>query len=200
MIPDALRLAGVEVREQQVGTLAVYAPTAFHGHPRRPLDRTGWQVEAWPRGDEAWKALDRDRRTRWTSGGPQRPGLWFRVDLGRDVLVNGVLLDLGPYTGDFPRTLAVEVSLDGDQWRTVAATLTSFRPGVIVRGQDFRLFNPLIREPSVHDPRNSPDVRFPAARVRFLRLSLPIPPGGTFRTEFDWSIAELVVFAPPADG
>lgn len=197
-LADALRLAGVVVEERTVGPSVIYQPVAIHGEPRRRLDRRGWRVDAWPNGADAWKALDGDPRTRWGSASPQRAGMWFLVDLGGEVALNGIVMDLGPYTSDFPRTIAIDVSRDGSEWRTIAAPKSYFRPGVLVRGDSFR-FHPSVfaRRPILESPANSPDIRFAPVTARFVKAHLPRPPDGEISTEFDWSIAELVLYAPP---
>jgi hypothetical protein len=195
-LPETLQLAGIRVVEKAVHPWIVYQTTEIIGEPRQALPRHAWRAEAWPNGADADQALDGDRRTRWQSGRGQRAGMWFRVDLGREAPVNGVLLDLGPHTADFPRTLAVDVSTDERHWQTVARTQTYFRPGVRVNAQGFRFVPGFFQagHPSVHAPGNSPDVRFATVPARFVRVSLPRPPHGEIETGFDWSIAEFTVF------
>jgi hypothetical protein len=197
-LPEALQLAGIRVVEKTVDPWVVYQTTAIVGEPRQPIPRHAWHAEAWPNETDAEKALDGDRRTRWSSGRGQRAGMWFLVDLGREAPVNGVLLDLGAHTADFPRTLAVDVSTDRRTWQTVARTETYFRPGVRVDPRGFRFVPGFFQagHPSVHDPGNSPDVRFTPVPARFVRVSLPRPPRGEIQTGFDWSIAEFTVFSP----
>jgi hypothetical protein len=199
-LSDTLRLAGVEVEEHAVAGFVAYRPVAIHGAPRRPLDRARWTAAAWPNGTEAWQAQDGTLQTAWSSGQPQRSGMWFRVDLGVEVPVSGVTLHLGPFTGDFPRVVAVAVSTDGARWETVAVTRGYFRPGVRVDGESFRLHPQFfLRDfPSVRSPRNSPEVRFAPVPARFARISLPLSPDGELTTGSPWSIAELEVFVATA--
>jgi hypothetical protein len=68
----------------------VYQPRALPRDRRRPLARQAWTADAWPNGADAWKGLDGDPDSRWSSGGAQRPGMWFRVELGSAVSVSGV--------------------------------------------------------------------------------------------------------------
>lgn len=60
--------------------------------------------------------VDHDITTRWHCGREQRPGDAFTVDLGSPRRVNGAELLTSGFVGDFPRTLLIETSLDGEQW------------------------------------------------------------------------------------
>ncbi len=131
------------------------------------------QLVASESSEQAAKALDGDPETRWRSEGPQRGGEELDVGLGETDVVCGVELALGPHYGDFPRELAVEGSLDANEWSSLWRGPT----GV----QAFRA--------SLDNPRRMPlRVFFPPARARHLRLrQLGRDP------EFPWTVGELVV-------
>jgi hypothetical protein len=196
-IRDALALVGIEMVERRAGRYLVYLPSAVRGEARAPLPVAGARAAAWPNPEVAHRAIDGDLATRWGSAAPQRAGMWFHVDLGALHVVNGVRLELGAFTADFPRTLAIEVSSDGLRWTTVGKTAGYFRPGVEVAGNTY-WFRPTFfgRTPDLESAHNAPDVRFAATAARFVRVRLPDPPGGPLRTAFDWSIAEYRVFGP----
>jgi hypothetical protein len=84
-----------------------------------PLARSGWQASANFNPQEAWKAIDGKKESRWSSGVPQTPGMWFRLDLGRPASLCGLRLELGESLRDFPRELEIRFSLDGRHWREV---------------------------------------------------------------------------------
>lgn len=72
---------------------------------------------------EAVLAVDGNLKTRWTTGTPQRPGMYFELDMGTISSVTGVLLDMGTSLLDYPRQCRVEVSKDAVQWEPVSLLL-----------------------------------------------------------------------------
>jgi F5/8 type C domain len=50
---------------------------------------------------------------------PQRPAQWIRADLGEVREVAGITHALGEYARDFPRLLAIDLSVDGASWEEV---------------------------------------------------------------------------------
>jgi hypothetical protein len=67
---------------------------------------------------DAGTIVDGRVETEWGDD-PQRPGQWVAVDLGAVRQVGGVTHALGEYARDFPRLLAIDVSIDGDHWDQV---------------------------------------------------------------------------------
>ena len=53
--------------------------------------------------------------------GPQAPGQWVQVDLGKVQTFRSVALDSGGNAGDYARGYEVAVSKDGMSWQTVAS-------------------------------------------------------------------------------
>jgi hypothetical protein len=62
--------------------------------------------------------------TEWGDN-PQRPGQWLVVDLGTVRDVGGLTHALGEYARDFPRRLAIDVSVDGERWERVWENATA---------------------------------------------------------------------------
>jgi len=118
--------------------------------------------------------LDGRLETGWGDS-PQRPGQWFVLDLGDVHEVGGVMHALGEYARDFPRLLAIDLSLDGSNWQQVW------------EGQTAALaFLAAVREPrgaSMH-------IEFAPRRARFVRLRQ------LAKHENGWTVAELAVYAP----
>jgi ABC-type tungstate transport system substrate-binding protein len=112
--------------------------------------------------------------TRWDSASPQDGSETMTIDLGSIQRVDGLTLAIGPYLGDFPRVLAIDLSDDLQSW----TMRWSGRGGAkaVVGG--------------VHDPRMVPlSFGFPATSARWVRLrQLGKDPVD------HWSIAELTVF------
>ncbi|MEW5956140.1 MAG: discoidin domain-containing protein [Chloroflexota bacterium] len=93
--------------------------------------------------DNLQQALDKNPYTRWSTLQPQRPGMWFQLDLGRLQTVAQVQLDNANSPLDFPYGYVIKVSQNGQNWETVAE-------------------NPHNREPL--------NVVFPARQVRLIRI------------------------------
>ena len=106
---------------------------------------------------------------------PQQPGQWLIVDLGSPREIAGLTHALGDSFLDFPRRLAIEVSLDGHNWTRVWEGPTAARA-----------FLALVRGPREGAMRFA----FPTTTARYIRL-LQI---GT--DPHAWHIAELTVHAP----
>jgi hypothetical protein len=150
----------------------------YDARPRkkyRLLPRSGWQVQANFNNQEAGKAIDGHRKSRWTSGVPQLPGLWFRLDLGRTVHIKRIRLRLGESQRDFPRRLETRFSRNGRDWRGAAA----LNPSLYWDGET------LFRE----DPQGETDLHFPetlARHVEFLQSGRdPV---------YYWSIHEIELY------
>lgn len=127
---------------------------------------------------DARLTLDRDVATRWTSVEPQRPGMWFTVDLGDEHEISELSF-LPRYASDVPRGLRVEVSLDGKKWSTAGEAPAYWGPCSWARGRPLPSYDGWVV------------ARFPPTRAHFVRLTQL----GSDRF-YAWSIAEIVVRAP----
>ena len=117
---------------------------------------------------------DGDGWTRWDSGSPQHGHETITIDLGSIQRVDGLALAIGPYLGDFPRVLAIDLSDDGQSWTMMWSGRSGARA---VAG-------------AVRDARMVPlTFGFPPASARWIRLRQT----GT-DPAFHWSIADLTVF------
>jgi hypothetical protein len=63
--------------------------------------------------------LDNRLDTEWHDSPRQMPGHFLIADLGSVEKVGGVTMSLGEWARDFPRRLAIDVSLDGVTWSSV---------------------------------------------------------------------------------
>ena len=70
--------------------------------------------------DNLQLALDDNPYTRWSTRQPQRPGMWFQIDLGKVETVAHVRLDNEASPHDYPRGYALKLSADGHSWEAVA--------------------------------------------------------------------------------
>ena len=55
-------------------------------------------------------AMDGNAATRWDTNGPMRGGEWFRIDMGKTLVISGLVLDCQGSAGDYPRGYEVYVS------------------------------------------------------------------------------------------
>jgi hypothetical protein len=69
--------------------------------------------------DTILQAFDGRFDTRWSSRAPQRPGMWFEIDLNRTRMVTGLKLDSARSPYNYPRGYIVKVSPDGQRWEEV---------------------------------------------------------------------------------
>ncbi|GHU70608.1 hypothetical protein FACS189413_11180 [Bacteroidia bacterium] len=80
------------------------------------LDRIDWV--ATDCGDETWDLLnlmDGNTGTEWRAA-PQKAGQWLVVDMQSPQTFNQIMLDQTDSWGDYPRSIAVFVSNDGNDW------------------------------------------------------------------------------------
>jgi alpha-L-arabinofuranosidase len=78
--------------------------------------------------DNLQQAIDNNPATRWSSQTPQRPGMWFQIDLGQIRSINQLRLNNDQSPRDFPRGYVVKLSLDKHSWSTVAENPRNDRP------------------------------------------------------------------------
>jgi hypothetical protein len=173
-IEAALARAGWTFTREDAGgyrLLSRFAPRALGGVR---LAREQWELAGSPGSGDARAAADGRAGTRWTTGRPQQPGDWVRVDLPAPTTLVGVDLELGTFTTDYPRGAAIEVAGDDGGWVRVAAEAVLLGPLVWAGTHVLR------------DGVERVALRFPPVRARAIRVvqtaSDPI---------FDWSVAEL---------
>lgn len=162
-------------RESVFREVTLFYAVAVRDHYRL-LSRSNWRVAASINDQEAGKAVDGKRATRWTTRAPQVPETWFRLDLGRPETTNRLRLLLGNSRNDFPRRLEVRFSLSGSEWWAAAP----LNPPVYWDGE--RWFR---------HQTNEPDLMFQPEPVRFIEFRQQ----GKERKHF-WSIHEIEVFSP----
>jgi hypothetical protein len=119
-------------------------------------------------------AIDGTLEAGWDDG-PQYPDQWFIADLGGVHDVGGVTTWLGRTARDYPRRLAIDVSIDGEIWEPVWEGRTAAKA-----------FLAAIEAPTAAPLRFA----FPPRRARFVRLRQ------LDTATMLWVIAELQVHRP----
>jgi hypothetical protein len=102
-----LRALGVGAHGHEVDGFRIVIPETLG------LSAGAWSATA-SEGAQPVRAFDRNGATRWSTGVEQRPGQWFKVDLGSAHSVARVGAWFG--AGDEPRGMRIEGSLDGTRW------------------------------------------------------------------------------------
>ncbi|MBZ5556116.1 MAG: discoidin domain-containing protein [Acidobacteriia bacterium] len=70
-------------------------------------------------GSSPARMIDGALGTWWTTGANQRGGETVTIDLGAPRTISAVILSVGAHPNDYPRALAIDLSDDGAEWRTV---------------------------------------------------------------------------------
>ena len=123
----------------------------------------------------AEQAIDGNFTTRWGSGAPQRPGMFYQLTLTTPLVVQGIGYDIGMWPHDGPRGLKIELLLpDG--------TRESVLPP-----EDYAALSYL------YQINRAFKFRFPARVISGVILTQT---GQDAR--MDWSIGELQLFASPS--
>ena len=87
----------------------------------KPLpNRKDWKLTASHAAGATGLAIDGDASSRYTTGAPQVPGMWFQIELPQETILRGLELDSTPSPRDYPRGYKVELSSDGASWSKVA--------------------------------------------------------------------------------
>jgi mono/diheme cytochrome c family protein/glucose/arabinose dehydrogenase len=61
-------------------------------------------------------AIDGNSRTRFSTGQPQKPGMWFQVEFPSAILVKKITLDTTRSANDWPQKYEITYSSDGETW------------------------------------------------------------------------------------
>ena len=89
--------------------------------PQSLSNRKDWKLTASHGLEGCSSAIDGNDATRFTTGTPQIPGMWFQIELPQESPITGLILDNSKSTGDFPRGFEVLLSSDGQTWGSPAA-------------------------------------------------------------------------------
>lgn len=79
-------------------------------------DRDAWTLKASHNNGSIKNAIDGDMGSRWDTGTPQKPGMWFQIDLGAERVIEEIKLDTTGSNGDYPRGYEVYLSFNGEDW------------------------------------------------------------------------------------
>ena len=141
--------AGTDWAAYEIAPSGAVAPQPISG-PRIPVAR----IDASANAKDIGAVLDDDLDTRWHTV-PQAGGETITVALDRAQHVSGLVLCLGAYASQYPRTLDVEVSADAVAWSRVYAGATALEA----------------YDAALRSPREIPiTIRIQRDGIKFLRL------------------------------
>jgi len=121
---EALDLAESMATDAELGATAKASAAKIKGI----MLASGLIATASHGGNETKNAFDGNQGSRWTTGTPMRPGMWFMVDLGLEQTIVKIILDSRNSPGDYPRGCEVFVSADGQSWGKPVLTSKPQRP------------------------------------------------------------------------
>jgi mono/diheme cytochrome c family protein/glucose/arabinose dehydrogenase len=122
--------------------------------PQTIPNRKEWKLTASNKPGDCSKAVDGNPDSRYTTGAPQAPGMWFQIELPQETSIVGLELDNTKSANDYPRGYKVETSKDGQTWDKPVATGKGFGPVT--------------------------DITFPTIKTKFIRITQTGSAPGTY--------------------
>ena len=117
---DSCNVSGAKVTGTYIlrcNTDGIGTPIDNPPAPSGALDRTGWTGSASSGSDTNYgNAFDGNTGTRWSTNALQTSGQYFQVDMLTTHTFDQIRLDSSGYPNDYPRSYAVSVSTDGNNW------------------------------------------------------------------------------------
>jgi len=111
------------IRVMQTGTKKYWwSVLELNAYCEPELNRSGWEASASSveSGGSVNNALDGNINTRWSTGIAQAGGQWYQIDMKQSQTIDGIFINTGEDTEDYPREYRVEVSNNGIDWLSVA--------------------------------------------------------------------------------
>ena len=106
-----------KVREETKGRSTTWTIEELRSTLPQPIgDRKTWKLSASHNNNKARESVDGNRSSRFDTGTPQVPGMWFQIELPESTEVSQIILDTSGSDRDSPRGYEVRVSDDGKQW------------------------------------------------------------------------------------
>ena len=116
---DDIRRIRAEYRKKDIGEFTVFHDFKPPAGAVDTVDKQGFSLHSNYGIENLHFAIDGDHTTRWGTGSPQKPRMYFTVDMGKTREICGAVLYLDGFQHDFPRGLRVHVSNDSERWRLV---------------------------------------------------------------------------------
>jgi hypothetical protein len=137
-----------------------------------------WKGKSNSRSDWVERAFDRNLSSGWSSSSPQKPGVFYQLDLGRTYTINRIIfLCTKGKEWEFPAYYRVELSSNERDWKEIVNVKNNWGYLFWSGGRPFWK----LRDGRIENNFNPQD-------ARFVRITLTGPAPQT------WSIGELFVY------
>ena len=128
--------------------------------------------------DSAGWAFDRNSSSAWTSSSPQKPGMFYQIDLGKEYKLNRILLLCARgKEWDFPACYRIEISRDEKDWKETASVKNNWAYLFWSGGRPFWK----LRDGRIEN-------NFHPQETRFIKITL------TYPAPQIWTIGEIFVY------
>jgi len=97
----------------------LYLHSEYMAQQRKMLDPSHWVLTSNYNNKLLSEAVDRDFTTRWDTGIPQKPGMYYQVEFESIRTLEKIVLNCAGSLNDYPRGIRVDVSIDGNNWESV---------------------------------------------------------------------------------
>lgn len=119
-ILPSLGVIGGSCRLEKIGDYVLYSQFIPPHRDYREIPRKGFSITTSDRPEDIEKMTDRRMDTGWSSGRSRSPGMWIRIDLGKNYLLGMIrLFNPGAQHGCYSLDLELETSLDGLHWEKI---------------------------------------------------------------------------------
>ena len=82
----------------------------------KEAERKNWKATASHHSREASRAFDNNPGTRWDTGTPSVPGMWYTVDFGQNLFITRIEMETKKSANDTPKGCDVFASFDGKEF------------------------------------------------------------------------------------
>jgi hypothetical protein len=117
IIKEALEILGYSYREEYLSGYVVLYQITPKQTGLKPISTQLMTVRASGHNQDAQNAIDGDVQTRWGCGEPQKPGMWFEVELNPVQELRAIEYDLANWAHDYPRGFTVDLELESGEVR-----------------------------------------------------------------------------------
>lgn len=178
LFEKSMKQIGGRYKKRRIGPFTVFYNFVPPSQDFKKVSVTAADFSANFNPDDALLAVDGDFSTRWGSRSPQKPGMFFLLNLKRTIFLNKIVFQMGRYCSDRPRKIVIEVSSDGKIWQEV------FRSNDVPGGLFWNNLHPTWCIAKKHF-----SAVFSPVKTQYIKI---IQTGKDSR--FDWSIAELEIY------
>jgi hypothetical protein len=177
---NKLKIIGGKYKRKSLGAYTVFYAfePPYKESKLTQIPSTDWKAGSNFKTENASLAIDNNITTRWGSGAPQQPGMFFSIDLGKPYQISKIAFNLGKFVSDSPRGYKIETSIDNKQWNIVSDNPNNIG-GLFWEGSHPRFL--------LYDEYFT--AAFNPVQTRYIKITQT-----GYDQRFDWSIAEILIF------